>query len=200
MDRGHPHPATSPARIGDGGAAPRFGTKAWDGEPGPGSCCSGARGRPFPPQILAPSSTWSTATPRRVSPRSRGPRLSHRQEGPPSPGPPLAGGTVPSCSRDPFPEPTGPKAEVGGCPPGPGAVGTAQHPPGDTPATGRPQIVGRSRSGQNHVQQTQRFGSAGARAAETSPFRPKWCRDEAGASRTAPGRGALGLGPRAPGI
>lgn len=82
-----------------------------------GQLLLGGAGAAVPPQTLAPSSTWSTATPRRVSPRSPGPRLSHRQEGPPSPGPPLAGSTVPSCSPDPFPEPTGPKAEVAGLPP-----------------------------------------------------------------------------------
>lgn len=159
-----------------------------------GQLLLGGAGAAVPPQTLAPSSTWSMATPRRVSPRSPGPRLSHRQEGPPSPGPPLASSTVPSCSPDPFPEPTGPKAEVAGLPPGPGAVGTAQHPPGDTPATGLPEIIVRSRSkpAGSHVQQTQRFGSTGASVAKTSPFCPKLCEDEAGAPRTAPGRGGLG--------
>lgn len=134
-----------------------------------GQLLLGGAGVAVPPQTLAPSSTWSAATPRRVSPRSPGPRLSHRQEGPPSPGPPLAGGTVPSCSPDPFPQPTGPKAELGGLPPRARSCGDSSAPSwGHASHWATPNHCEEPLQ-TSHVQQTQRFGSAVAKPARFAP-------------------------------
>lgn len=89
-----------------------------EGKPAFGSCCSQAWGRPFP-HTPGPHGPWLQAAPGAWPPLAGSLRPSSAKAdssagGATVAGPPLAGIAVPSCSRDPFPEPKGPKAEVRG--------------------------------------------------------------------------------------
>lgn len=129
-------------------------------------------------QPLAPSSTWSSATPRRGSP-------------PPAKAESSAGGTTalgqpPASSCSPDFQSQGRTKAKRGLPPGDPqrVLGRGQEPWGrlsprcnrdrrrEEPAPPAPC--------QDHVQQTQRSGSAGASVAGSGPFYPKFHKNEAG--------------------
>lgn len=133
-------------------------------------------------QPLAPSSTWSTATPRRGSPTR--PRLNHRQEGPR----PLASLRPPAAALTHFQSQGRTKAKRGLPPGDPQRVlGRGQEPWGrlsprcnrDRRPRRRGEEPARPAPCQHRVQQTQRSGSAGASTAGAGPFCPRLHQDEA---------------------
>lgn len=103
---------------------PGFGTRHWGssrttrapwGPPARQLLLPGAGAAVFPGSRPGPGGPWLGAEPGAGPPPRRVPsrgsaKLTHRQEGPPSPWPAL---TASSCSPDPLPEPKGPKAEAG---------------------------------------------------------------------------------------
>lgn len=125
-DSGHPHPTKAPAWLWDTRAVPLLGLPLLGDRRQRGRRARARQlllpvcgGGSFPPHrgCTAPGSEQHLEH-GHLLPGLSGParpRLTHRQGGATVLGPPLAGAAVPSCSRDPFPEPKRPKAEAGGC-------------------------------------------------------------------------------------